>query len=57
MRVQEVKANLSELLTEELLARVPLLVFANKQDLDMALDAAEVSLTPPALFNCFAFAF
>ena len=42
MRVQEVKENLSELLAEELLAKVPLLVFANKQDLEMALDAPEV---------------
>ena len=42
MRVQEVKANLQELLGEELLAAVPLLVFANKQDLEMALDAPEV---------------
>ena len=44
MRVQEVKDNLIELLSEELLARVPLLVFANKQDLEMALDASEVSI-------------
>ena len=43
MRVQEVKENLSELLGEELLAGVPLLVFANKQDLEMALEAPEVS--------------
>ena len=42
MRVQEVKENLTELLGEELLANVPLLVFANKQDLEMALDAPEV---------------
>ena len=42
MRVQEVKDNLQELLGEELLAAVPLLVFANKQDLEMALDAPEV---------------
>ena len=44
MRVQEVKENLTELLGEELLAGVPLLVFANKQDLEMALEAPEVSL-------------
>ena len=43
MRVQEVKDNLTELLGEELLAGVPLLVFANKQDLEMALEAPEVS--------------
>lgn len=36
------KANLQELLAEELLKAVPLLVFANKQDLEMALDAPEV---------------
>ena len=42
MRVQEVKSNLQELLAEELLNGVPLLVFANKQDLEMALDAPEV---------------
>ena len=42
MRVQEVKDNLTELLGEELLAGVPLLVFANKQDLEMALEAPEV---------------
>ena len=42
MRVQEVKENLQELLAEELLGGVPLLVFANKQDLEMALDAPEV---------------
>lgn len=44
MRVQEVKDNLTELLGEELLRGVPLLVFANKQDLEMALEAPEVSL-------------
>ena len=42
MRVAEVKENLQELLGEELLAGVPLLVFANKQDLEMALEAPEV---------------
>ena len=44
-RVAEVKDNLAELMGEELLARVPLLVFANKQDLDLALGADEVSET------------
>ena len=44
-RVAEVKDNLTELMGEELLARVPLLVFANKQDLDLALGADEVSET------------
>jgi len=42
-RVQEVKDNLQELLVEEKLAGVPLLVFANKQDLELALEADEVS--------------
>lgn len=42
MRVQEVKENLQELLAEELLNLVPLLVFANKQDLETALDAPEI---------------
>lgn len=41
-RVEEVKENLQELLAEELLAGVPLLVFANKQDLDLAMEAPEV---------------
>ena len=42
MRVEEVKSNLQELLQEEQLQGVPLLVFANKQDLEMALEAPEV---------------
>ena len=42
-RVAEVKDNLAELMGEELLQRVPLLIFANKQDLDLALAADEVS--------------
>ena len=44
-RVMEVKENLTELLGEELLSGVPLLVFANKQDLDLALDAPEIMNT------------
>ena len=44
-RVMEVKENLTELLGEELLRGVPLLVFANKQDLDLALDAPEIMNT------------
>ena len=44
-RVMEVKENLTELLGEELLAGVPLLVFANKQDLDLALEAPEIMNT------------
>lgn len=47
MRLQECKDNLAELLGEELLASVPLLVFANKQDLEIALDAGEVSVPRP----------
>ena len=42
MRMQEVKGNLDELMQEELLAKVPLLIFANKQDLETALEAPEV---------------
>lgn len=42
MRVEEIKANLDELMEEEKLAKVPLLVFANKQDLEMALEANEI---------------
>jgi len=42
MRVQEVKENLMELLAEEQLSGVPLLVFANKQDMELALAADEV---------------
>ncbi len=42
MRVAEVKENLLELMAEDLLKGVPLLVFANKQDLEMALEAGEV---------------
>ena len=44
-RVNEVKENLTELLGEELLNGVPLLVFANKQDLDLALEAPEIMNT------------
>lgn len=42
MRLKECTDELAALLGEEELAKVPLLVFANKQDLEMALDAAEV---------------
>ena len=41
-RMAELKDNLLELLSEEELASVPLLVLANKQDLDLALGADEV---------------
>ena len=43
MRIQEVTEELQSLLTEELLAGVPLLVFANKQDLELALTAEEIT--------------
>ena len=42
MRLKEVTDELVSLLAEEALANVPLLVFANKQDLQFALDAGEV---------------
>ena len=42
MRLAECTEELAALLGEEELAAVPLLVFANKQDLEMALDASEV---------------
>ena len=42
MRHTEAAENLLALLVEELLAGVPLLVFANKQDLEIALDAPEL---------------
>ena len=41
-RVAEVKANLDELMSEDLLKGVPVLVFANKQDSELALDANEI---------------
>ena len=42
-RVAEVKDNLIELMNEDLLRSVPLLVYANKQDLDLAMDPDDVS--------------
>ena len=42
MRLKECTDELTSLLSEELLAKVPLLVYANKQDLEIALDASEV---------------
>ena len=42
MRLKEVTEELVSLLAAEALANVPLLVFANKQDLQFALDAGEV---------------
>ena len=47
-RMDEVKQNLVELLAEEKLRNVTLLVFANKQDHELACDAGEVSY-PPAI--------
>ena len=38
-RMEEVKTNLDELMNEDLLRNVTLLVFANKQDMEMAADA------------------
>jgi ADP-ribosylation factor-like protein 3 len=42
-RLEEVSRELSALLTEEKLAGVPLLVYANKQDLMGALSSADIS--------------
>ena len=42
-RIAEIKTNFDELMTEEQLKGVPVLVFANKQDCETALDASEVS--------------
>ena len=44
--MDEVKQNLVELLAEEKLKNVTLLVFANKQDHELACDAGEVSYRP-----------
>ena len=45
IRLNECTEELAQLLVEEELMKVPLLVFANKQDLEMALDASEVRTT------------
>lgn len=42
-RVEETGVELNQLVEEEKLAGVPVLVFANKQDLDTAMSAAEIS--------------
>lgn len=42
VRLRECTEELTNLLNEENLKNVPLLVFANKQDLQFALDAEEV---------------
>ena len=44
-RLKECSEELTSLLQEEHLAKVPTLVFANKQDLQFALDAGEVKDT------------
>ena len=41
-RLKEVVDELNSLMSEEALAKVPLLVYANKQDLQFALEAEEV---------------
>ncbi len=45
MRLKECADELISLLSEEALKNVPMLVFANKQDLQFALDADEVMKT------------
>ena len=45
MRLEECSEELQSLMKEELLANVPVLVFANKQDLQTALDADEIMET------------
>ena len=42
MRLKECTEELKSLLAEEDLKNVPLLVYANKQDIELALDAPEV---------------
>lgn len=42
-RLEETTTELQQLLDEEKLSNVPLLVFANKQDLDSAMSSAEVA--------------
>ncbi len=42
MRLEECTKELTQLMTEEELQKVPLLVFANKQDIEGALDAPDV---------------
>lgn len=42
VRLKECSETLQELLSEDNLQKVPLLVFANKQDLTFALDAEQV---------------
>merc|ERR1719163_578731 len=42
MRIEEAHKELTDILGEEMLAKVPLLVYANKQDMGTAMDADEV---------------
>ena len=42
MRIEEATKELNELMNEELLKKVPLLVYANKQDMQTAMEADEV---------------
>ena len=43
MRVAEAKEELSSLMAEEALLKVPTLVYANKQDLETSLDVEEIT--------------
>jgi ADP-ribosylation factor-like protein 3 len=43
MRLKESSDELSELMKEELLMNVPVLVYANKQDIESAVDAEEIT--------------
>jgi ADP-ribosylation factor-like protein 3 len=45
MRLKECADELVSLMAEELLAKVPVLVYANKQDLETACDAEEITET------------
>jgi ADP-ribosylation factor-like protein 3 len=42
MRIEEATKELNELLEADMLQKIPLLVFANKQDMATAMDAEEV---------------
>lgn len=56
VRLKECSETLQELLGEDNLQKVPLLVFANKQDLTFALDAEQVIIylfLKYFLLNCF----
>ncbi|XP_022080702.1 ADP-ribosylation factor-like protein 3 [Acanthaster planci] len=44
VRLEETSLELTSLLSEEKLAQVPVLVYANKQDLAMALPASDISM-------------